>query len=117
MRSMTLLRRTIVAGVAGLALAASATATAGTAAASPTHVTSPQGILVACTSNLITTVNQNTWVRFAASLSADHSYTILTGGGFHILGGPYSGSGLLWYYGHGNGGSDGYVPKQNLNCT
>lgn len=114
MRSTSLLRRTMVAGVAGLALAAGAV---GTAAASPAGVASSQGVLVACSPNLITTVNQNTWVRDRPGFAGSVLYTIAAGGGFHILSGPYTGDGLVWYFGHGNNGANGYVPKQNLNCT
>lgn len=107
----------MVTGVAGLALVASAVAATGTAAASPVDVTSSKGILVVCTPNLITTVNQNTWVRSNPGFVGSILYTIPSGGGFHILSGPYTGDSVKWWFGHGNGGANGYVPAANLSCT
>ncbi len=102
MPSLTSARRTVAAGLAGLALAAS------------TVVISAETAYA--TTQTLCNVNQNTWVRVDPGFTTV-LYTIPSGGGFRIVGGPAFADGLWWWKGHGNGLSDGWAPDQNLtNC-
>jgi hypothetical protein len=116
MRSITVLRRLTVTGLAGLAFAAFAVAVpTGTMAASPVGSQSLQGVQGSCFVGLLAPVNQNTWVRKDPGFT-QMLYTIVPPGVFRITGGPGFANGLKWWQGHGNGAATGWVPEQNLNC-
>jgi hypothetical protein len=99
---LTSLRRSVASGLTGLALVASAAVISpGTASAD----------IALCN------VNKNTWVREAPGLGTRVLYTIPEGGGFRVEDGPALADNILWWYGHGNGRANGWVPDQNLyNC-
>jgi hypothetical protein len=105
---MSALRRALAVGAATVSLAAVATVTAPAAFAGAE----------ACTLGSVPLTNQNTWVRDAPKL--DHSavmYTVAAGSGFRLVSGPLTSDGLVWMYGHPNGGwTDGWVPAMNLTC-
>jgi hypothetical protein len=43
-------------------------------------------------------------------------YTILEGRAFRIGAGPVVADGVVWWFGHGNQLSNGWVSQQNLSC-
>lgn len=106
MSAPTALRRVAALGVAAVALAAVTAIGPQSAAADAAS---------SCAIGMVPLTNQETWVRSAAGFTFI-IYTLPPGAGFRIVGGPMSADGLVWYYGHGNGMTEGWVPGQNLTC-
>jgi hypothetical protein len=115
------IRRSVAVRITGLVLAAGAVTAAGAlapgaASAHPAGTTSPDTV-TACGIGQVPLTNQNTWVRSGPGFAFGPIYTIPAWFGFRIVAGPATADGLVWWYGHGNGQDNGWVPQQNLTCA
>jgi len=100
MRTTRSIRRAVAIGLGAATVATTAAAvTAGPAHADSTGVVCHTNRLVA--------------VRSAALTDATVEYILGTGRGFDIL---YISEDFQWYYGHGNGHADGWVPYFAISC-
>jgi hypothetical protein len=101
-------RRAVTLGATAAALAVAAVVGQPAAAATPAAV-------AACAPGMVPWTNQNTWVRSDPGFT-HVLYTIPEGRAFRIGAGPVVADGMVWWFGHGNQLSNGWVPEQNLSC-
>jgi hypothetical protein len=107
MSATTTVRRVVTTGVATAAMVAATTT--GTPAASAS-------VDSACAIGMVPLTNQNTWVRSEPGFT-HVLHTLPAWSGFRIGAGPVAADGLVWWFGHGNHTSNGWVPEQNLTCA